>query len=210
MADAAASRAEPPGEPVLAGAGRHPNAHGASVRRHAADGFEEFEGPKARHVAAAVAAVSPGRGRQHTESTMSKRWTAVVVGVAMAVAAAGAWAADGPPIPKEVSVIHASQLKKMIDAKDKFVLVDTRNPREYKEGFIPGAISVYDKDMEANKSRFPADKGHALVFYCNGYPQCVRSLNGAKIALGWGYKTVHLYLEGMPDWVEKGYPVERK
>jgi len=119
------------------------------------------------------------------------------------------FAQDVPPIPKEIGKLTAQQVKKMIDTKEKFVLVDSRNPSEYKEGHYPGAISVYDKDMEASKAKFPADKSTPLVFYCNGFPKCVRSLNGAKMALNWGYKQVSFHPGGMPEWEQMGYPVER-
>jgi rhodanese-related sulfurtransferase len=133
---------------------------------------------------------------------------AIVTAVALGASAA-AFAQDGPPIPKEVNIIKGEQIKKMLDGKEKFFLVDTRNPAEYKEGHLPTAVSVYDKDMEANRAKFPADKAMPLVFYCNGYPKCIRSLNGAKIALGWGYTKVHLYKEGIPEWEAKGFPVAR-
>jgi len=96
-------------------------------------------------------------------------------------------------------VISNEQLKKMLDTKEKFLLVDSRNGSEYKEGYIPTAINVYDKEMEGQK-----------VFYCNGYPKCVRSLNGAKMAMTWGYKKVYLVTAGFPDWQAKGFPVERQ
>jgi rhodanese-related sulfurtransferase len=131
----------------------------------------------------------------------------VAVLVALAIAAGGQ---EAPPIPKEVTVVSSEQLKKMLDSKDKFLLVDSRVGREYKEGHIPGAIHVYDKDMEAQRSKFPADKNHSIVFYCNGYPKCPRSANAATIALKWGYRNVHIYVAGIPEWEQKGYPIERE
>ncbi len=119
-------------------------------------------------------------------------------------------AQDAPAIPKEVTVVTGEQVKKMIDAKQKFLLVDSRNNSEYREGFIPTAVNVYDKEMEGQKAKFPPDKGMPIVFYCNGYPKCVRSLNGAKMAMGWGYKKLYLYSAGFPDWQAKGYPVEKQ
>ena len=135
---------------------------------------------------------------------------ALALATAVSLAVVGlSFAQDAPPIPKEVGKVTAQQLKKMIDAKDKMVLIDSRNPSEYKEGHYPGAISVYDKEMEANKAKFPADKNMPLVFYCNGFPKCPRSLNGAKTAVGWGYKQVSFHPGGMPEWEQMGYPVER-
>jgi rhodanese-related sulfurtransferase len=138
------------------------------------------------------------------------RGSAGVVLAAMVGLVSTARADEAPPIPKEVTVIGGEQLKKMIDAKEKFLLVDARIGREYKEGHIPGAIHVYDKEMEGQKGKFPADKGHLIVFYCNGYPKCPRSANAATIALKWGYRNIYLYKAGIPEWEQKGYPIERE
>ena len=117
---------------------------------------------------------------------------------------------EPPPIPKEVKVITGEQLKKMLDNKDKLLLVDSRIANEYKDGHIPKAINVVDKEMENHKAKFPTDKDHPIVFYCNGYPKCPRSVNGATTAMTWGYKNLYVYTAGIPDWEQKGFPVERK
>jgi rhodanese-related sulfurtransferase len=117
---------------------------------------------------------------------------------------------DPPPIPKNVKVVTAEQLKKMLDNKDKFLLVDSRIANEYKDGHIPKAINVVDKEMENHKAKFPADKDHPIVFYCNGYPKCPRSVHGATTAMTWGYKNLYVYTAGIPDWEQKGFPLERK
>jgi len=132
-----------------------------------------------------------------------------IAGILMLAMALPVIADDPPPIPKEVKVITAEQLKKMLDSKDKFLLVDSRIASEYKEGHIPKAINVVDKEMESHKSKFPTDKDYPIVVYCNGYPKCPRSVNGATIAMTWGYKNLHVYTAGIPDWEQKGYAVER-
>jgi rhodanese-related sulfurtransferase len=125
--------------------------------------------------------------------------------------AAGSWtkSTEPQPIPPTVAPVSADELKAMLDQGQKFFLVDNRNGAEFREGHIPRAVHVYDKEMEAQKGKFPADKSLPLVFYCNGYPDCPRSLNGAKIAVEWGYRKVHLFKGGIPEWVAKGYPMER-
>lgn len=137
-------------------------------------------------------------------------WQGVIGVVVVLATTVSAVAQDQPAIPKELTVISTEQLKKMLDTKEKFLLVDARNNSEYREGSIPTAVNIYDKEMEANRAKLPADKGHPVVFYCNGYPKCVRSLNGAKMALAWGYTKVYLHSAGFPDWQSKGYPVERQ
>ena len=138
------------------------------------------------------------------------RFMARIVVMALLGSAVAVFAEEPPASPKDVSVISNEQLKKMLDSKEKFLLVDSRNGSEYKEGYIPTANNVYDKEMEAQKAKFPSDRAFPLVFYCNGYPKCVRSLNGAKMARSWGYKKIYLVTAGFPDWQAKGYPVERQ
>ncbi len=138
------------------------------------------------------------------------RFIAGAIMTAILGSAVAVFAQDAPAIPKDVTVISNEQLKKMLDAKEKFLLVDSRNGSEYREGYIPTAINVYDKEMEGQKAKFPSDKAFPVVFYCNGYPKCVRSLNGAKMATTWGYKKVYLVTAGFPDWQTKGFPVERQ
>jgi rhodanese-related sulfurtransferase len=134
---------------------------------------------------------------------------AVAAAIVVILTVSNGFTQSAPPIPKEAITINGDQLKKMLDGTPKPLLVDTRNQREFNEGRIPLAIHVYDKDMEAKKAKFPADKNSPIVFYCNGYPKCPRSVNAATIALGWGYKKVYVYLNGIPEWEQKGYPVER-
>ncbi len=138
------------------------------------------------------------------------RFIAGAIMTAILGSAVAVFAQDAPAIPKDVTVISNEQLKKMLDTKEKFLLVDSRNGSEYREGYIPTAINVYDKEMEGQKAKFPSDKAFPVVFYCNGYPKCVRSLNGAKMATTWGYKKVYLVIAGFPDWQAKGFPVERQ
>jgi hypothetical protein len=52
--------------------------------------------------------------------------------------------------------------------KGKFTLVDARPGKLYIEGFIPGAISIYDAQFEENLDKLPKNKDDLLVFYCGG------------------------------------------
>lgn len=152
--------------------------------------------------------------RTHGETAgTAKSWrklqSLAVLGLALQLFACPSFADDAPPIPKEIKVVSGEELKKLLDNRAQFFLVDSRIGQEFKDGHIPRAINVVDKDMEIHKAKFPADKSHPIIFYCNGYPKCVRSLNGAKTALSWGYKNLSVYTAGIPEWEQKGYPIER-
>ena len=129
---------------------------------------------------------------------------------ALVLLAGVALAEPGAGIPSSIVVLTTDQLKAMLDNKEPVLLVDARNQHEYHAGHIPKAIHVYDAAMEAHRALFPGDFSHPLVFYCNGYPKCGRSLNGAKTAVAWGYTQVYLYVAGFPAWEKQGYPVERE
>ena len=117
---------------------------------------------------------------------------------------------DPESIPDSIKQITGEQLKAKLDKREKFFLADARNAEEFKESHIPRSNHLYDEEMEkAGKAKLPKNKNAELVFYCNGYPACPRSLNDAKIAHEWGYSNVEIYVGGMPDWTAKGYPSER-
>jgi hypothetical protein len=43
--------------------------------------------------------------------------------------------------------------------------------------------------MAQHKGRLPANKQAALVFYCDGWPECKKRHDAAK-AVAWGYRNV--------------------
>lgn len=98
------------------------------------------------------------------------------------------------------------------------LFVDARVTAEYAEKHIKGAIGVVYKEKhkkvskvdptdEFDLAKLPGDKGKAMVFYCNGSP-CWRGYKGAAAAIKAGYKNVNWFRDGLPAWIEKGYPTE--
>lgn len=47
------------------------------------------------------------------------------------------------------------------------------------------------------------DPARPVVFYC--HPECWRSWNAAKRAVGWGYRAVMWYPQGVEGWEEAGH-----
>jgi rhodanese-related sulfurtransferase len=105
------------------------------------------------------------------------------------------------------AVIDTVALKKLLDMEpEDVVVVDARNPEEYQEVHIKGAINVPQKKFEKYKDTLPQEKTTRIVFYCNGV-KCGKSKKAAKATLAMGYKQVFVYAEGMPVWEEKGMPI---
>jgi rhodanese-related sulfurtransferase len=102
-------------------------------------------------------------------------------------------------------VIDHAALKAKVEADQRdFLLVDARNPEEYREAHIPGAINIPQKKIDAYQGLLPADKHSEIIFYCNGV-KCGKSKKAAKKAIELGYSNVLVYAEGMPVWEEMGY-----
>ncbi|HSH13311.1 MAG TPA: rhodanese-like domain-containing protein [Desulfurivibrionaceae bacterium] len=103
-------------------------------------------------------------------------------------------------------MITTEELKQLLDDGTKMTVVDARNPEEYQEVHIKGAISIPDKQFSEHLARLPQDKSAKIVFYCNGI-KCGKSKKAAQKALEMGYRHILIYAEGMPVWEEKGLPI---
>lgn len=108
-------------------------------------------------------------------------------------------------LASDYKLINHTELKTLVDADNRiFMLVDARNPEEYREAHIPGAVNIPQKKFKDFLGLFPSDKEMMIVFYCNGV-KCGKSKKAAKQAMELGYTDVYVYAEGMPVWEEVGY-----
>lgn len=95
-----------------------------------------------------------------------------------------------------VSLAH---VKKLIDDKASYMLIDARPKRVADKGMIPTAINIPDTEFDKQVSRLPADKATPLIFYCGGM-ECVLSDKSAAKAKALGYTQVYTYPPGHPEW----------
>lgn len=99
--------------------------------------------------------------------------------------------------------VSAAHIKKLIDEKGSYLLVDARPKRVAEKGMIPTAINISDTDFEKQTDKLPADKATPVIYYCGGL-ECVLSDKSAEKAKKLGYTNVMTYPEGYPEW-EKLY-----
>jgi rhodanese-related sulfurtransferase len=97
--------------------------------------------------------------------------------------------AIAPAAEKEFRVVSTAELKSLMDEKKAFVLVDTRTSEEFQEAHIKGAVSIPEKNFEAQLSLLPADRNALVVLYCNGV-KCGKSKKAAKKAEAAGYSNL--------------------
>lgn len=101
--------------------------------------------------------------------------------------------------------ISTEDLKKILRTKSERVL-DVRSTTEFAIAHIPGAISVYEKELERLVQLFP-DKAAKFVLYCNG-PYCGKSKRLAEQLVKLGYTGVRRYQLGLPVWRALGNTVQ--
>lgn len=66
--------------------------------------------------------------------------------------------------PTAIPRITQAEFKKLLDG-DRIVVVDVRSTQSYKEGHIPGAISIPIDEVDLNIERFKAFR-KPIVTYC--------------------------------------------
>jgi rhodanese-related sulfurtransferase len=104
---------------------------------------------------------------------------------------------------REVSVV---ELNRMIDNKEKIVILDVRDRDEFETGYIPGAINLSRGMLEFKVSMMIPDRNAKIVVYCGvdlRGPLATRTLNEM------GYKNAENLIGGLKAWKAAGYPIAK-
>ncbi len=102
-----------------------------------------------------------------------------------------------------VKLISTAELKKMIDSKEDFLLVDV-NPRErFDKHHIQGATFVEYETAARWFLQNSVPKDRQIVLYCENTMCTSSPLVSNKLAK-LGYTNVSEYPEGIQDWMKAG------
>lgn len=108
---------------------------------------------------------------------------------------------------KKIKEFTVDEIAARLEQGDSFVLVDTREDREWDAGRIRGAIhlgkGVIERDIEAAVP----DKNQEIVLYCGGG---FRSALAADALQQMGYTQVSSMDGGIREWRSKNLPEEGK
>ncbi|MGA8074088.1 MAG: rhodanese-like domain-containing protein [Candidatus Acidiferrales bacterium] len=105
-----------------------------------------------------------------------------------------------------VKQIDYREVKKRLDAGEKFVLVDTREDLEWAKGHVPGAIHLGKGIIERDIEKSVPDHNAPVVLYCGGG---FRSALAADNLQKMGYTNVISMDGGWRGWTESGYPITK-
>lgn len=120
--------------------------------------------------------------------------------------------ADARSEAREISPAEAAKADNYAELD---LIVDVREPAEYGEGHLPGAINIPRGVLElradpASPTADPAlsaDRTARILVYCTKGPGA-RSLLSAQTLKGMGYEHVEVLGGGLMAWAEAGLPVD--
>lgn len=114
----------------------------------------------------------------------------------------GSWRKSGQPIASS-GIITPRELH---NQRDKFQLLDVREPDEYAQGHIPGAHEMYVGHLPDKIAELDLQRDEPVVVTCGvGH----RGGLGVSILLREGFADVRNLLGGMAAWTTLGFPVEQ-
>ncbi len=96
------------------------------------------------------------------------------------------------------------EVKRWLEAGEKFHLVDVREESEWSRGHLPGAIHLSKGIIERDIEKTIPDSSATIVLYCGGG---FRSALVADNLQQMGYSKVLSMDGGWRGWNETGYPV---
>jgi len=108
---------------------------------------------------------------------------------------------------KRVKETNVADVKRRMDAGEKFVLVDVREESEWAGGHLPGAIHLGKGIIERDIERRVSETGTKMILYCGGgFRSALTADNLQKM----GYSDVESMDGGWKGWTAAGYPTQKE
>jgi molybdopterin/thiamine biosynthesis adenylyltransferase/rhodanese-related sulfurtransferase len=106
---------------------------------------------------------------------------------------------------KVVPELSPEDVKARLDTGKPVTVLDVREREEYRQGYIPGAVSMPRGFLEMRVEEAVPDKSAPVVAYCQGG---TRSLLAGRILKELGYENVVSMRGGFGAWKNQGLPVK--
>jgi rhodanese-related sulfurtransferase len=107
---------------------------------------------------------------------------------------------------KRVKETNVADVKRRMDAGEKFVLVDVREESEWAQGHLPEAIHLGKGIIERDVEQRVPDAGAKIILYCGGG---FRSALAADNLKKMGYSNVESMDGGWKGWIGAGLPTQK-
>lgn len=105
-----------------------------------------------------------------------------------------------------VKETNVSDVKRRMDAGEKFLLVDVREDNEWTNGHLPGAVHMGRGVIERDVEKAVPDTSTKMILYCGGG---FRSALVADNLQKMGYTNVESMDGGWRGWTTSGLPTAK-
>ena len=106
-----------------------------------------------------------------------------------------------------MKTISAQELKKKIDDKEDFVLVDVLSKESFEGKHVPSSKNILVSEIEDKAEEELPDKNKLVVVYCSN-TACTASPSAAAKLEEMGYTNVVDFESGLAGWEEAGFEFE--
>jgi protein-disulfide isomerase/rhodanese-related sulfurtransferase/uncharacterized membrane protein len=112
---------------------------------------------------------------------------------------------------KQPALIGTAEVRQLLEATPKPLLVDVRSAKDYAGGRIPGAINMPAENFAQDWNKLPKDK--TIVLYEGGHSSgdiCAASRAAGRALLehGFSFEKVKVYQDGLAGWEKAGQPIQ--
>jgi protein-disulfide isomerase/uncharacterized membrane protein/rhodanese-related sulfurtransferase len=112
---------------------------------------------------------------------------------------------------KQPTLIGTAEVRQLLEATPKPLLVDVRPAKDYASGRMPGAINMPAENFAQDLSKLPKDK--TIVLYESGQSSgeiCAASRAAGRALLenGFSFEKVKVYQDGLAGWKKSGQPIQ--
>lgn len=98
------------------------------------------------------------------------------------------------------------ELKRMIDHKESFILIDVRRPERYAEEHIPSAVNIPLEEIEGG-GLYSLNREEIIVVYCDGDENKL-TLRAVDKLTKLDCRRVYDFEGGIKYWIDGGYHIE--
>jgi rhodanese-related sulfurtransferase len=103
-----------------------------------------------------------------------------------------------------VPEVSADDVRARLDRKDPIALLDVREKEEFRQGYVPGAVSLPRGFLDMRVEEVVPDKKTPIVAYC---ASGTRSLLAGRTLKELGYTNVVSMRGGYTGWKNQGLPI---
>jgi len=147
---------------------------------------------------------NPLTGEQQAENKLLRAGRGIICLVVLVLALAPALAEAGHE-SRDVTTIAADRLKLLLDAGEKFLLIDIRPAKEFQDKRLPGSRSIPIAELDKRLGEIPKS-GRVIVYASTPQDEIPDSV--FQLFEDNRYRNIAFMLEGFHGWEKRKFPIE--